>query len=63
MLDVDSAYYALVAARERLAIRRKAEEEAGENLRIVRVKFDSGSAGKIEVLAAEIQLARGSRHE
>lgn len=63
MLDVDTAYYALVAARERLAIRRKAEEEAGENLRIVRLKFDSGSAGKLEVLAAEIQLARASSHE
>lgn len=60
MLDVDSAYYALVAAQERLAIRQKAEEQAKENLRIVKLKFDSGLASKLEVLAAEIQLARAS---
>lgn len=60
MLDVDSAYYALVAAREKLAIRQKAEEQAKESLRIVKLKFDSGLASKLEVLAAEIQLARAS---
>ncbi len=58
MLEVDSAYYALVAARERLAIRKKAEEQAKESLRIVKLKFDSGLASKLEVMATEIQLAR-----
>lgn len=58
MLDVDSACYALIAAQWTLVMRKKAREQAAESLRIVRLKFGSGLASKLEVMAMEIQLER-----
>lgn len=58
MVDVDSTYYALVAAQEGLAIRKKAEEQATESLRIVKLRLGSGLASKLEAMATEIQLER-----
>ena len=60
ILDVDSAYYSLVSAQMRLDIRRKAEEQAKDALRIVTLKYDAGLASKVEVISAEIQLQRAS---
>ena len=60
MLDVDSAYYSLLSAQMRLDIRKKAEEQAKDALRIVTLKYDAGLASKVEVISAEIQLQRAS---
>ena len=60
ILDVDSAYYSLVSAQMRLDIRRKAEEQTKDALRIVTLKYDAGLASKVEVISAEIQLQRAS---
>ena len=60
MLDVDSAYYSLLSAEMRLDIRRKAEEQAKDAVRIVRLKYDAGLASRVEVISAEIQLQRAS---
>ncbi len=60
MLDVDSAYYSLLSAQMRWDIRKKAEEQAKDALRIVTLKYDAGLASKVEVISAEIQLQRAS---
>jgi outer membrane protein TolC len=55
-VEVVEAYYAVAAARERLAVSESAVAQAEENLRIIRNRYESGIAPVLDLFTAEMVL-------
>src|SRR5262249_16177135 len=60
-LQVNLAYRGVVAARERIDLARTAVEQAGENLRLVRVRYRNGNATPTDVVDSEAALTRSQQ--
>src|SRR5262249_156729 len=60
-LEVNLAYRAARASRERIELSRTSVEQAGENLRLVRVKYRNGNATPTDVVDAETALTRAQQ--
>ena len=61
-VEVVEAYYGLAAAEERIAVSESAVEQAEENLRIVRNRYESGIAPVIDLLTAELVLNQAKQN-
>jgi outer membrane protein len=57
-LDVVRAYQLFTTAQERVVVAEKAEEQAGETLRIIRDRYEEGLTTITEVLRAETAFVR-----
>jgi outer membrane protein TolC len=60
-VEVVDAYYALAAARERIAVTETVVLQAEESLRILRNRYNSGIAPVIDLLTAELILAQAKQ--
>ncbi len=57
-LDVESAYWELQSARQRLDVISSAVQQAEEGLRIVRQRYEEGVAGILDLQRAELGLSQ-----
>jgi outer membrane protein len=60
-LQVNLAYRGVVAARERIDLSRTAVVQAGENLRLVRVRYRNGNATPTDIVDSEAALTRSQQ--
>jgi outer membrane protein TolC len=60
-LQVNLAYRAVVAARERIDLSRTAVVQAEENLRLVRVRYRNGNATPTDIVDSEAALTRSQQ--
>jgi outer membrane protein TolC len=60
-LEVNLAYRAVVAARERIDLSRTAVTQAQENLRLVRVRYRNGNATPTDIVDRETALTRSQQ--
>ena len=60
-LEVTQAFQSEVASFQRLQLSRTAVVEAGENLRLVRVKYRNGNATPTDIVDAETTLTRSQQ--
>jgi outer membrane protein TolC len=60
-LQVNLAYRAVVAARERIDLSRTAVVQAQENLRLVRVRYRNGNATPTDIVDSEAALTRSQQ--
>jgi outer membrane protein TolC len=60
-LQVNLAYRAVVAARERIELSRTAVVQAQENLRLVRVRYRNGNATPTDIVDSEAALTRSQQ--
>jgi outer membrane protein TolC len=60
-LQVNLAYRGVVAARERIDLARTAVAQAGENLRLVRVRYRNGNATPTDIVDSEAALTRSQQ--
>jgi outer membrane protein len=60
-LQVNLAYRGIVAARERIDLSRTAVVQAGENLRLVRVRYRNGNATPTDIVDSETALTRSEQ--
>jgi outer membrane protein TolC len=60
-LQVNLAYRAVVAARERIDLSRTAVVQARENLRLVRVRYRNGNATPTDIVDSEAALTRSQQ--
>jgi outer membrane protein TolC len=61
-LQVNLAYRAAVAARERIDLARPAVAQATENLRLVEVRYRNGNATPTEIVDSQAALTRAQQH-
>jgi outer membrane protein TolC len=61
-LQVNLAYRAAVAARERIDLARPAVVQAQENLRLVDVRYRNGNATPTEIVDSQAALTRAQQH-
>jgi outer membrane protein TolC len=57
-LEVTQRFLAIEAARERLSVARMTQRQAGEALRVARMKFDEHTVASTAVLDAQTRLSR-----
>jgi outer membrane protein TolC len=60
-LQVNLAYRGVVAARQRIDLSRTAVVQAGENLRLVRVRYRNGNATPTDIVDSEAALTRSQQ--
>jgi outer membrane protein TolC len=60
-LEVNLAYRAVVAARERIDLSRTAVVQAQENLRLLRVRYRNGNATPTDIVDSETALTRSQQ--
>jgi outer membrane protein TolC len=60
-LQVNLAYRAVVASRERIDLARTAVVQATENLRLVRIRYRNGNATPTDIVDAEAALTRSQQ--
>jgi outer membrane protein TolC len=60
-LEVNLAFRAIAAARERIPLAETAVAQARENLRLVRVKYNNGNATPTDIVDAEAALTRSEQ--
>jgi outer membrane protein len=60
-LQVNLAYRAVMAARERIDLSRTAVVQAEENLRLVRVRYRNGNATPTDIVDSEAALTRSQQ--
>src|SRR6185436_7320346 len=53
-MDINRNYYSLVSFRKKIEVYEKASEQANENYRIVKNKFDNSLATTTELLEADV---------
>ncbi len=56
-LDVARAFYRLILAREAATVAREAIANAGEFLRVVKARYETGEASSFEVMRAEVEVS------
>lgn len=61
--EVDTAYLAVLDARQRIDLASTAARQSAENLRVVRKLFDKGDATPTEVVDADLALVRAQENE
>lgn len=60
-LEVNVAYRTLISARARIPLARTSIEQARENLRLVRVKYQNGNATPTDIVDAETAATRAEQ--
>lgn len=61
-VEVVEAFYAVEAARERIAVSESAVAQAEENLRIIGNRYNSGIASVLDLLTAEVVLNQAKQN-
>jgi outer membrane protein len=56
-IQVIQAFYGLLLAREAVTVARQAIDTAGEFLRVVKARYETGEASSFEVLRAEVEVS------